>query len=257
MSYQKKEELIQKNFYNRIAEDYDRHYNDKWNLYYLNRCIVPFLFKDLKLKDSVILDGLCGSGLLTSYLINQDCKKIIGLDISQAQLSIYQRKFPDCQTICSSITNASIDSNSLDVICIFGGLHHVHPYFKDTIEELYRLLKPGGSLCFYEPQTHTILESLRRFWYRHDSEFNENEGAIDIDKFIRDFSSKFDVLSINYVGTLAHFFVLNSKILRIPHWIKHLYSYIFIQLEWLISFFPIKYIASNAVVQLKKKNLSD
>ena len=138
-------------------------------------------------------------------------------------------------------------------MCICGGLHHVHPYFKESITEIFRILKPGGILCFYEPQTQTLLESLRRFWYRHDTEFNSNEAAINIDRFIADFDQEFEVISQHYVGTIAHFFVLNSKIFRIPYWIKWVYAPLFIFLEWVINFLPSKYIASNAIVQVKKR----
>ena len=249
----KKEELLQKDYYNKIANDYSNHYHDFWNIIYLKWCIVPKLFNKINLSNKIVLDALCGTGLLTEYLITQNPQSVIGIDISEGQLSIYQEKFPDAKSICSSITKTNLKSNSIDVICIFGGLHHVHPRFKETINELYRLLKPGGYLCFYEPQAHTILEPIRTFWYRHDSEFNDNEGAINIDQFKADFQQQFEFISETYVGTLAHFLVLNSKIFRIPYFLKWIYAPFLILLESFINYLPLKYIASNAIVRLRKK----
>lgn len=56
-------EVDQKEYYNRIAEEYDRHYANKYALKY-RYGIYDGIFNNVNLKNMHILDAMCGGGQL-------------------------------------------------------------------------------------------------------------------------------------------------------------------------------------------------
>ena len=44
----------------------------------------------------------------------------------------------------NSIHNTKFLDNTFDAIYICGGLHHVLPLLNETMNEIHRILKPGG-----------------------------------------------------------------------------------------------------------------
>ena len=251
----KQEERRQEDHYNSISIEYEKHYDDRWSNLYLKWCVFPHLFKNISIKGKIVVDAMCGTGQLTRYIQQKKPDKIIGIDISEKQLQCYKKKNPNVTTICTSVTQIPLERNSVDVICVSGGLHHVYPYFNETLMEFYRILKPNGIICFSEPHQHSIVDKLRQLWYKRDPLFEENEKSIDISSLKKDFQCQFKVVKEKYIGTLAHFFVLNSMVFRIPVCLKWLYSPLFIIIEFMLNFLPQKYIASNVICQLIKKEI--
>jgi SAM-dependent methyltransferase len=105
---------------------------------------------------------------------------------------------------------------------VVGGLHHLHPHMERAIAEFYRVLKPGGYLCFVEPHTSSLANLARRLWYRFDGLFEKNEQAIDVDALQYENSHRFEFLETRYAGNVGYLFVLNSMVFRVPSsWKKH------------------------------------
>ena len=126
--------------------------------------------------------------------------------------------------IVGSILDEILPPESFDVVIVVGGLHHVHPNVDDAVLHIWKLLKPGGYLCFSEPHTGSLIDHARRLWYRRDPMFEANEAAVDIAALHRATEGKFDVVQEKYFGNIAHTLVLNSMILRAPRWLKRIYA---------------------------------
>ena len=109
------------------------------------------MFKD-KLKDIYILDAMCASGIETGYLIELGAE-VVGVDISKNTEEYTKRWGKPCYL--NSIHKTSFSDNTFDAIYINGGLHHVLPLLRETISEIYRILKPGGYFYFLEPNKDT------------------------------------------------------------------------------------------------------
>ena len=108
-------------------------------------------------------------------------------------------------------------------------------------------------MCFAEPHQGTIVDSVRRLWYRHDELFASNEEAIDLAKLKSEFSEMFQQRDETYSGNIAYLFVLNSMVFRIPIVIKKLYSPLFLRLEAFIERFQTAKFSCMTIAQWRKR----
>jgi SAM-dependent methyltransferase len=123
-----------------------------------------------------------------------------------------------------SILDSGFEDESFDAVFITGGLHHVHPNVPEAVAEIHRILKPGGWLCFYEPHAGSFADAARRFWYRHDDLFEENEAAVDFEDLMRRNADRFDFVTTRYSGGPGYLLVFNSMVFRVPLSWKRLYT---------------------------------
>ncbi len=245
-------ERLQKEHYDRIAQQYEAHYSDPCSRLYRQRFIYRPMFEGLDLSGKRVLDAMCGSGQTSEYLLSRGAHTT-GLDISPEVIESYQRRWPESRAICRSALDTGLEGDSFDCVSVVGGLHHMHPYLSETVRELHRVLKPGGYLCFMEPHSGSLPDVVRRVWYKHDQFFSDNEAAIDLAAVEQEFSSHFTFNRVKYQGSLGFLLVLNSLIFRIPVRLKPLYTPLLLALESLISKLQGKKLSCFVVAQWQKK----
>lgn len=120
---------------------------------------------------------------------------------------------------------APVPNDSFDCVVLVSGLHHLHPQVGKAMDEIWRILKPGGAFYFVEPHTGSLLDQVRTRWYRQDRRyFAESEYGLDLAQLKRDYHTRFSFLEEHYGGNLGYFAVLQSLILRIPLRLKPLYA---------------------------------
>ena len=98
------------------------------------------------------------------------------------------------------------------------------PHVDQTLDEIHRVLKPGGSFCFMEPHSESLAEGFRRTWYKHDPLFAKNEAAINMSELRDKFKNHFDFRQEFFLGNFGYLFVLNSMVFRIPMRLKAIYA---------------------------------
>ncbi len=226
-------ESKQKQHYERIAESYNQHYSDGWSAKYRDRFFHKAMFDGVELRGQKVLDAMCGFGDATRYLLEHGAD-VTGLDISPSQIEVYEQRW-GCKGLAVSFLDNGLPSESFDLIVACGALHHMPPYLDETMEEIIRLLKPGGTFCFVEPHSHSILEKPRQWWYARDHLFEENEQAIDIDALEKNFCDRFSKMETLFRGSFGYLLVLNSMIFRLPLWSKKYYSPLMFWLEDLVD----------------------
>jgi ubiquinone/menaquinone biosynthesis C-methylase UbiE len=106
--------------------------------------------------NQVILDYGCGPGNdLAGFLIYTNAKKVIGIDISEAALSLASRRLAlhrvdpgrvELVRISDSATTIPIDDDSVDYIYCEGVLHHTSNS-ASILREFHRVLKHGSKTC--------------------------------------------------------------------------------------------------------------
>lgn len=154
-----KEKKVQ-SFFNDIAGKYDfmntlssfgRHHH--WRKVTVAKANAP--------KGGYVLDVCCGTGLVTMDLAKKvgPQGKVVGLDFSEQMLEVakgYLKDFPlkdNVELIQGNAMDLPFADNTFDCVTIAYGLRNV-PDLKRTLNELYRVVKPGGrvvSLEFAKP----------------------------------------------------------------------------------------------------------
>jgi len=139
------EELAQA--YNEWADNYDQDLIDEMG--YVAPLIATQLFSNnVDDRSSAILDAGCGTGLVGEYLRRDGYKNIEGLDYSRAMLDKAGQKQIYHKLIQGDLTGyLDIPNNTYDAIISVGTFTcgHVGP---GAFDELLRITKPGGHICF-------------------------------------------------------------------------------------------------------------
>ena len=106
-------------------------------------------------EDSVIADIGAGSGFITEGLLDKQVK-ILAVDQSEKMLEIMRKKFSGYENIeyrPGESEKLPVGDNETDYVFANMFLHHVENPQK-SINELYRILKPGGKLIISDADSH-------------------------------------------------------------------------------------------------------
>lgn len=100
------------------------------------------LLENLKSQDQKILDVGCGTGNFAYQVVRYFDAEVWGLDLSEGMLSQCP-KHKRLHFILGDSENLSFSNNTFDVITCTHSFHH-YPNQTKAINEMYRVLKPGG-----------------------------------------------------------------------------------------------------------------
>jgi ubiquinone/menaquinone biosynthesis C-methylase UbiE len=120
-----------------------------------------------------VLDLGCGDGLSAVYFSRYFPNwKIDGVDISERSIVVAKgRHIPNTNFICSNAGHINFEDGAFDIVFTAGMLHHVPEIERPSIiNEIYRLLKPGGRLYVFE---HNPINPATQYLVR-TCEFDEH-----------------------------------------------------------------------------------
>jgi len=111
-----------------------------------------------KTKDLELLDIGSSSGIMTNEY-SKHFKSVIGVDLDVEAVKFANEKFNNhnLKFICSPIEEADLKNNSIDVITCSQIYEHV-PSDEKLMNEIFRLLKPGGVCYFAAGNRFKIIE---------------------------------------------------------------------------------------------------
>lgn len=127
-------------------------------------------------KGEKILEAGCGTGNL-ALRIKEIGGEVIGLDNSQEALDIYKVKDPQAKLVLADLREKlPFPDNYFDKIASNNTLYTI-PKEKqlNSLEELYRILKPGGKIVLTNP---TKSAKPNKIYVRHIKRSLEREGYI-------------------------------------------------------------------------------
>jgi len=142
-------------YYNVVAADYRKNESYAYSKEII-KDVTELLFfcVDSAPSNKSFLDFGCGSGFLTEIVFKRHIfRNVTGIDISPEQVRLFNKKFTNdnFKAIVSDIADTGLKSNSFDAAGCYSVLHHIYDY-KATINEITRVLKPGGIFyCDFEP----------------------------------------------------------------------------------------------------------
>jgi len=122
------------------------------------------------LKDAHVLDLGCFTGNPLSLWIAENCASYTGIDLSEQATAVLDAKLRElglthAHAYAQDFLANSYADNHFDLVYAHSVLHH----FKDIkvlLEELHRVLKPGGIVISFDPLMTEPLNWLARTFYR-------------------------------------------------------------------------------------------
>lgn len=124
--------------------------------------ILAHVFKKYNIQNKIVLD--VGSGEDIPFFL-KECKLGIIQDISKKALQRSKHKTKDHKFIfVASNQDLPFFSNSVDIVFAGEIIEHVE-FPKKFVEEIYRLLKPGGRLILTTPNFKALFYHLLGFKY--------------------------------------------------------------------------------------------
>lgn len=128
------------------------------------------------MEGKTVLDLGCNTGYGCEILSNS-AKKVAGADVSENAIAIAKEKYGDLGIDFQVIDGKKLpyESNEFDIIVSFQVIEHIVDY-NTYINELKRVLKPGGQVIFTTPNSALRLDPGMKPWYKfHVREFNADE----------------------------------------------------------------------------------
>ena len=111
-------------------------------------------------KDKKVLDVGSGNGYVLSKYASEGAE-VFGIDITEAGIELCRKRFEILDLKgdfrIADAEDIPFPDNSFDCVCSMGVLHHV-PNTQKALDEIYRVLKPGGRL-------------IVMFYHRHSAKY--------------------------------------------------------------------------------------
>lgn len=107
-----------------------------------------------------ILDLGCGTGEGTSRIYAEGMT-VIAADLSPAMVRTAVRRFPVLQGCVADATGLPFGSGCFDIVQSLGVLEYIGPCER-ALQEMRRVLKPGGTLVLSVPNRHSLFRRLHR-----------------------------------------------------------------------------------------------
>ncbi|SRR6266487_721877 len=203
--------------YEQIHDKYEAHYYDRHSLRYRDRFILAPLLNEIDLNDCDMLDLASGSGHNTLLLQRRFPRmRALGVDISESACRAFERN-TGWPAIQADFTRPISIDRQFDAAVVIGGLHHMVADLPQAIANLASVVRTGGIVLMMEPSSDSVLDDLRRYWYRRDEFFDApTERALSHDALLALTRGTFTAEVVRYIGGPAYFAIFNSMVLRVP-----------------------------------------
>ena len=164
-----------------------------------------FQFLELNAINAEVLDFGCGIGSSLEKVLKFSPKKITGIDISEVSISKAKNKIkekePEVELLVDNCEQTKFNSNSFDIVYGTGILHHLN--MSMCLDEIKRVLKPGGNLIFIEPLgTNPLINFYRKLTPKSRSKDEHPLVKLDFDLI----EKKFINTQLKYYGFLTLIF---------------------------------------------------
>ncbi|MBW4431453.1 MAG: class I SAM-dependent methyltransferase [Pelatocladus maniniholoensis HA4357-MV3] len=124
-------------------------------------------------SDTKVLDLCCGSGQTTQFLVKLS-QNVTGLDASPLSLQRAKQNVPQAEYVEAFAEEMPFADNQFDLVHTSVALHEMQPeQLRKIIQEVYRVLKPGGVFTFidfHHPHNALFLPSVWLFLWLFETD---------------------------------------------------------------------------------------
>ena len=101
-------------------------------------------------RDQTVLEAGCGKGRHSFHMAGYGVRRLFALDLSEAVFlaAEYTKAFPAVSCLRGDIHRLPLPDASVDAVVCLGVLHHLRDP-EAGLRELWRVLRPGGTLCLW------------------------------------------------------------------------------------------------------------
>jgi len=159
----------------KVAESFGRAAQRYDSAAILQHSVGEKLIADIKPDDSIkaVIDLGCGTGYHCPQLQeNYPSAEVTGVDISPAMLAYAATQYPQSNWLCADAEELPFEDSSQSLIFSNFALQWCEN-LDQLADQLYRVLKPQGQLCFAVPGPETLKE-LRSAWQQVDGRVHVN-----------------------------------------------------------------------------------
>ena len=163
--------------------------------------------------DSLIVDFGCGYGRSLGELFDSGYRNLIGFDFSPAMIAAARERFPQIRFDPLHGPTCPLNNESADAVLLFSVLTCVPTDNgqRAIIEELQRVLKPGGLLYISDLWLQSDARNVER--YKRDHPKYGTYGVFDLPegvtvrhhdpKWIETLTSDFDLLALDHIDVIT------------------------------------------------------
>ncbi|MEC4985667.1 MAG: class I SAM-dependent methyltransferase [Oscillatoria sp. PMC 1068.18] len=124
-------------------------------------------------KDTQILDLCCGAGQVTRLLVKQS-NQVTGLDASPFAIQRASRNVPEAEYVEAFAEKMPFADSRFDLVHTSVALHEMSPpQLKQILQEVYRVLQPGGMFALidlHKPTNLLFVPGLAIFMWLFETE---------------------------------------------------------------------------------------
>ena len=246
--------LRQKQHYEKIHDDYERHYYDPQSMAYRERFYYRQLFDGVDLNGNCVADLTSGSGHTSLEVLKRFPNvALTGFDNSPSACAAYQELVGHPAVECD-LTQPMDVQREFDAVIMICGLHHCVNDLSQTLTNVANILKQGGLFLFADPNGDYVLEFARKIWYRLDKYYDaETEEAQKYKTLLELGADRFVAKNTWWMGGPGYFLVLNSLHFRLPHGIKKFIARPLMAVDTLYNLLPGKLLFPYFVAQWERK----
>jgi len=137
-----------------------------------------YVFAGGFVKDKVVLDVACGTGIGTHYLLKVGARSCLGLDIDRAATDYARAAYGACQFAQCDAMNLCVPDGSIDVVVSFETIEHLRDQLR-FLSECHRVLRLGGILVCSTPNRTMSRWARENVYHEHEFTVAEFTRALE------------------------------------------------------------------------------